>query len=109
MISEYGAIACDDGYAFTSPVKAFPANAFGLYDMVGNVWEWVQDWYGAGYYSGSPSVNPPGPNSGEFRVIRGGSWFGTTRGLRSSSRNFDAPSSTFSSRGGFRVARSAGL
>jgi serine/threonine-protein kinase len=50
------------------------ASPYGAYDMVGNVWEWVQDWYGVGYYADSPKSNPPGPDSGITKVIRGGSF-----------------------------------
>jgi formylglycine-generating enzyme required for sulfatase activity len=50
------------------------ANAFGLHDMLGNVWEWVNDWYDEKYYQGSPSHDPAGPTSGWMRVLRGGSW-----------------------------------
>lgn len=56
------------------PVKSFEPNAFGLYDMGGNVWEWVSDIYGHNYYQNSPENNPKGPANGTSRVIRGGSW-----------------------------------
>jgi len=49
-------------------------NGFGLYDMLGNVWEWVNDWWHAAYYENSPSRDPSGPASGRARVLRGGSW-----------------------------------
>ena len=51
----------EDGYANTAPVKSFPPNAFGLYDMEGNVWEWCNDFYRPDYYAQSPSINPQGP------------------------------------------------
>lgn len=55
-------------------VGCYPPNGFGLYDMQGNVVEWVADWYAPDYYSHSPAVNPQGPAAGRFRVIRGGGW-----------------------------------
>lgn len=58
----------------TTEVGSNPANPMGLYDMLGNVSEWCQDWYGASYYVQSPTENPTGPESGEYRVMRGGSW-----------------------------------
>jgi len=65
----------DDGYYYTAPVGSFEPNALGVYDMIGNVWEWTNDWYAADYYARSPRHNPPGPSSGDRRVARGGSWF----------------------------------
>lgn len=55
------------------PVAGKQANAWGLYDMLGNAIEWVNDWYSANYYAVSPSTDPPGPSSGSVRVLRGGS------------------------------------
>jgi formylglycine-generating enzyme required for sulfatase activity len=58
----------------THPVGEKRANGFGLYDVLGNVWEWVNDWYDQKYYQSSPSQDPSGPTSGQQRVLRGGSW-----------------------------------
>jgi formylglycine-generating enzyme required for sulfatase activity len=69
-------VSADDGYAHTTPVGTYPTGAspYGALDMAGNVWEWVADWYDPGYYSQSPTQNPPGPDSGSDKVVRGGSW-----------------------------------
>jgi formylglycine-generating enzyme required for sulfatase activity len=64
----------NDGAAFTSVVGRYQKNAFGLYDMHGNVWEWCRDWYDSEYYKNSPATDPQGPSSGSSRVLRGGSW-----------------------------------
>ena len=58
----------------TSPAGTFAANGYGLYDMTGNVCEWCNDWYDSNYYDTSPYDNPTGPVSGNYRVLRGGSW-----------------------------------
>ena len=68
------AIKANDGYVFTSPVGKFKPNAFGLYDMHGNVYQWCADRYSAGYYAKSPVHDPTGPDSGDWRVVRGGCW-----------------------------------
>jgi serine/threonine-protein kinase len=66
----------DDGYEFTAPVGSYPDGAswIGALDLLGNVSEWVADWYGEAYYAQSPRENPTGPTSGDTRVLRGGSW-----------------------------------
>ena len=77
---------CDDGYAFTAPVGSFQPNGFGLYDMMGNAWQWTGDWYSASYYEHSPRNNPQGPSSGQKRVPRGGSWRSSVENMRASLR-----------------------
>ena len=84
----------------TTPVGSFPANAFGLHDMHGNVWQWCQDWYGD--YTQKDVVDPQGPEKGEYRVLRGGSWVSTPRSCRSALRPWPVPGSR-SSRIGFRL------
>ncbi len=63
-----------DGYAYTAPVGSFRPNDLGIYDMSGNVYEWVGDWQKDGYYAMSPRNNPRGPDSGRYKLMRGGAW-----------------------------------
>lgn len=67
--------ALNDGFYYTSPAASFDANAWGVHDMLGNVWEWTADWYDSSYYAASPNADPQGPATGQNRVARGGSWF----------------------------------
>jgi formylglycine-generating enzyme required for sulfatase activity len=95
----------NDGYEETAPVGSFASNGYGLYDMAGNVWEWVAGWYESGYYGVSPLENPTGPETGDRKVLRGGSWFLNSGNLRSAFRIFSNPVFTGNSFG-FRCARS---
>ena len=76
----------DDGYGSTAPVGSYPPNGYGLYDMAGNIYEWVNDWYDENYYQKGRLYNPQGPDTGSYRVIRGGSWFNTAWNLRCATR-----------------------
>ena len=101
-------LKASDGYAFTSPVGMFRPNAFGLFDMHGNVQQWCADRYDEGpngtwYYRDSPVDDPQGPDSGVGRVLRGGSYKDTPRYVSAEYRYGRVPSMTFWYVG-FRVA-----
>jgi sulfatase modifying factor 1 len=75
----------------THPVGTLKPNPFGLYDIVGDVWEWCSDWYGDQFYAASSAKNPRGPDSGKYRVLRGGSWVSNGKYERSATRSWNSP------------------
>jgi formylglycine-generating enzyme required for sulfatase activity len=97
-------VGYDDGYETTSPTCSFQRNGNRLCDMAGNVSEWVSDWYDGAYYARSPQDDPHGPDSGSYRVLRGGSWISGAAELRVAFRRRDVPGSRRGSFG-FRCAR----
>jgi eukaryotic-like serine/threonine-protein kinase len=75
----------------STAVSKFSANAWGMHDMHGNVWEWCQDWYDDNYYRTSDNKDPQGPPSGTSRVLRGGSWYGLPECCRAAARDWFGP------------------
>lgn len=99
-----GGSGAGDRWRTTAPVGSFPPNAYGLYDMAGNVWEWTADWY-ARQYPKRPALDPAGPRSGTHRVIRGGSWDSSAARVRTSSRYGLPAGARYNLYVGFRCAR----
>ena len=94
--ARYGSLAeiawyADNSEGAAHEVSRKRANGFGLFDVLGNTWEWVNDWYDGHYYSRSPQVDPPGPEGGKMRVLRGGAWLDAPKLLRLSDRGRSDP------------------
>src|SRR6185295_9939403 len=92
----------------TTEVGVYPngKSVYGVFDMAGNVWEWVADWYGYDYYASSPRSNPLGPESGQDRVLRGGAWGLNDCGFAASDRCSISPYVRYADLG-FRCALSS--
>jgi sulfatase modifying factor 1 len=87
----------------TRSTGTYEPNAFGLYDVVGNVWEWVSDWYGEDYYSVGATRDPAGPPSGTMRIVRGGSWVNDDVGMLRCAYRHKVPPDTYVYSLGFRI------
>ncbi|MFN7951685.1 MAG: SUMF1/EgtB/PvdO family nonheme iron enzyme [bacterium] len=99
-----GGTGCGADQTDVVGLKPAGLSVYGGYDMAGNVWEWVSDWYDATYYATSPATNPTGPATGTTRIVRGGSWFHDFSYQRLANRNSVPPSYSTPSTG-FRCAR----
>lgn len=100
----------DDGFLTTAPVRSFEPNGFGLWQPVGNVWEWCADWFDSNYYTSSPVWNPRGPETGSGRVLRGGSYLchiSYCNRYRNSARSQNTPDSSMGNAGFRTVSISA--
>ena len=93
----------DDGFPYTSPVGSYPIGKswVNAYDMAGNVWQWVHDWYRSSY-SNSVQTDPFGPDNGDFHTIRGGSYYNTLSEARAASRLMAVPTDRLGAVG-FRI------
>ncbi|GAA4045603.1 formylglycine-generating enzyme family protein [Agromyces indicus] len=95
----------EDGFLTTAPVRTFEPNGYGLWQTVGNVWEWCHDWFDPGYYGASPADDPQGPARGGSRVLRGGSYLchiSYCNRYRNSARSQNTPDSSMGN-AGFRT------
>jgi formylglycine-generating enzyme len=95
----------EDGFLTTAPVRTFRPNGYGLWQTVGNVWEWCSDWFSPRYYESSPEVDPRGPSAGSTRVMRGGSFLchdSYCNRYRNSARSSNTPDSSMAN-AGFRT------
>jgi formylglycine-generating enzyme required for sulfatase activity len=90
----------------TQPVGTYPPNAYSVYDVIGNVWEWVSDWYQSDIYTERMRHNPSGPQSGMLRVLRGGAWVVHDVGMLRTSYRHKVPPDTYAYSIGFRIAYS---
>ncbi len=88
------AVFAENSRDMTQPVGSQKPNAWGIFDLYGNVSEWVHDCYAPNYYKSSPKENPTGPTTGDKRVLRGGSWTSSAENCRASVRMFDTPGIT---------------
>jgi formylglycine-generating enzyme len=87
----------------TRPAGTYPPNAYGLYDVAGNVWEWVSDWYSPDYYGLGEMRDPPGPATGNMRILRGGSWVNDDASMLRCAYRHKVPPDTYAHSIGFRI------
>ncbi|KRA38636.1 sulfatase modifying factor 1 (C-alpha-formyglycine- generating enzyme 1) [Nocardioides sp. Root614] len=95
----------DDGWLATSPVRTYQPNGYGVWQSVGNIWEWCADWFDPGYYARAPLRDPRGPGAGSARVLRGGSYLchdSYCNRYRNAARSANTPDSSVGN-AGFRT------